>query len=475
MPSVTAILASSEAERLLATHPSKAVADIARGVLGEVRDELRAGHLTADRDALFAIACARLADAAARHDRPSLRRVINATGVVLHTNLGRAPLGESVMRAVREGAMGYAALEYDLARGARGHRDGSVRGPLLALTGAEDALVVNNCAAAVLLACSAVAAGREVIVSRGELVEIGGGFRIPEVITSCGAQLVEVGTTNRTHARDYARAVSPRTAAILRVHQSNFSQRGFTASCGLPELAEIAATHNVALLADLGSGALIDTRGLGLPAEPTARAAVAEGADVVMFSGDKLLGGPQAGMLVGRSRWIELCRAHPLTRALRPGRLVLAALGAVLKAYRDGNATSSLPALAALAAPALAVKRRAESLLKALSTVCNCEFDLIETSARVGGGTLPDAVIPSWAIRVAGVSARRVERALREGDPPVIARCADGALLLDLRAVADDELGDLARALTEALARRPETEHAPAHGDRVDEVAQENE
>ncbi|MEZ4393039.1 MAG: L-seryl-tRNA(Sec) selenium transferase [Polyangiales bacterium] len=463
LPAVAALLESPEARALRSTRAHAAVAELARAVIDEVRAELREGALPADRDALLALARVRLTAAAERRERPALRSVINATGVVLHTNLGRAPLGDEVMRAVRDGAMGYAALEYDLEAGARGHRDDSVLPALRALTGAEDALVVNNCAAAVLLACSALAAGREVIVSRGELVEIGGGFRIPEVIASCGASLVEVGTTNRTHPADYARALSPRTGAILRVHQSNFSVRGFTASASLAELSALAAPQGVPVLADLGSGALLDTRDLGLPAEPTARDALAEGADLVMFSGDKLLGGPQAGVVVGRADLVRALRRHPLTRALRPGRLVLAALGAVLKAYENGRATRELPALAALAEAAGSVRARADAAATRVELPEGAALEVVSSEARVGGGTLPDATVPSWALRLSGRSPHRLEAALRLGSPPVIARRAGDALLVDLRTVRDDEVIPLAQALTRALASTPETEHASTH------------
>lgn len=473
LPAVAALLATDEARSLAATRAAPAVSALCREVIAALRAELLRGALPADRDALLREARSRLATARARPPQP-LPRVINATGVVLHTNLGRAPLGPEVLDDVREASLGYAALEYDLAKGRRGHRDGTVRAALRALTGAEDALVVNNGAAAVLLACTAVAAGREVVVSRGELVEIGGGFRIPEVIAACGATLVEVGATNRTYARDFERALGPRTAALLRVHTSNFSVRGFIAAPDNAELSAMAARHGVPLLVDLGSGALLDTRALGLPAEPTARDALREGAAAVMFSGDKLLGGPQAGIVVGRAETLARMREHPLMRALRPGRLVLAALGAVLQRYVDGRAARELPALRALGEPASAVRARAEALRDALGSVGGAELGVVPSQARVGGGTLPDAEIPSWALRVTGPAPHRLDAALRAGSPAVVARAAEGALWLDLRTVGDHEAEALAAALRVALASVASTEHALSN-ESADPVAGEEE
>ena len=461
LPAVAALLASDEARALLTTRTPSAVTALAREILAGLRAELLRGDLAADRDALLREARARLTRLTARPPQ-ALARVINATGVVLHTNLGRAPLGPEVLDDVREASLGYAALEYDLAQGRRGHRDVTVRAALRTLTGAEDALVVNNCAAAVLLACTALAAGREVVVSRGELVEIGGGFRIPEVIAACGATLVEVGATNRTYARDFERALGPRTAALLRVHTSNFSVRGFTASPDNTALSALAARHGVPLLVDLGSGALLDTRTLGLPGEPTARDALREGAAAVMFSGDKLLGGPQAGIVVGRAETLGRMREHPLMRALRPGRLVLSALGAVLQRYIDGRAARELPALRALGEPEAAVRARAEGLRDALEGMGGFSLAVVATVARVGGGTLPDAEIPSWALRVSGPAPQRLDAALRAGRPAVVARAAEDALWLDLRTVGVHEADALATALRDALASVASPEHALA-------------
>lgn len=429
--------------------------------LARVRAAILRGSLEADRSVILATIDRALRERAERGQKRRLRSVINGTGVVLHTNLGRAPLAARVLDEVRDACGGYAALEYDLDAGARGHRDVVVRDALRALTGAEDAIVVNNCAAAVLLACTALASGREVIVSRGELVEIGGGFRVPEVIASCGATLVEVGTTNKTRAHDFKMAISDRTGAILIVHRSNFAIVGFTQRPTRGELASISRAHAVPLIEDLGSGALIDLSTLSLGHEPTAREALDEGSDLVMFSGDKLLGGPQAGILVGRSAYIDRLRSHPLMRALRPGRIVLAALESTLALYASGRALREIPALRALSDELATVEDRAQRLYAAVRELIVGEQSFRVTversSARVGGGTLPLAAVPSFAIVVRAEAARSlasIERALRvESEPPIVARLHDDALWLDLRTIADGELAPCARGLARALSK----------------------
>jgi L-seryl-tRNA(Ser) seleniumtransferase len=464
LPPMSSVLDSPGATALREAIGDAPAKERARAVIDALRAELSRGGAPADRASLLARASDALAALAARGSQRRLRPVLNATGVVLHTNLGRAPLSDAVLDEVRAASTGACALEFDLERGARGRRDDAVRGLLTEVTGAEDGLVVNNCAAAVLLACTAFGAGREVIVSRGELVEIGGGFRIPDVIASCGATLVEVGTTNRTRAEDYARAASPRTGAFLSVHPSNFALRGFTARPTRESLAELAREREIPLLEDLGSGALLDLSAHGIEREPTVQEAVAGGSDVVMFSGDKLLGGPQAGILVGRARWIEPLRRHPLLRALRPGRLVLAALESVLARYASGRAVSELPALRALVEPAESVRERALSLHALVtsgpdgaSVTERWMLAVAPSIARVGGGTLPLAALPSHALtiapRVPDASLRTLDRALRvEGDPPLIARTRDGALWVDLRTIPARDLATLAGVLVRALA-----------------------
>ncbi len=394
----------------------------ARTVLERAREEIRAGADPGDLSL-------RLAEELAAARRPALRRVLNATGVLVHTNLGRAPLAESALARVREAA-GYSNLEYDLSSGSRGSRQDHLAPLLRRLTGAEAAIVVNNNAAAILLVLAALAEGREVVVSRGELIEIGDGFRIPDVLARSGARLVEVGTTNRTRAADYERAIGADTALLLRVHQSNFRVVGFAEQPTPAELAGIARRHELPLVDDLGSGALVEVEG-----EPTPAAALAAGADLVCFSGDKLLGGPQAGIVAGRADLIEKLRRHPLQRALRPDKLTIAALEGTLVLYLDRP--EEVPVLRMLREPAHAVRARAERLAAATGGVVE------ETVARVGGGALPLAELPSHACAVEeGLAA-----ALRSHDPPVIAVVRDGRTLLDCRTLTDAEAEEVAAAV----------------------------
>lgn len=363
---------------------------------------------------------------------PSLRRVLNATGVVLHTNLGRAPLAHEAVEAVAATAGVATNIELDLATGRRGSRQSHVVPLLVELLGCEAALCVNNGAAAILLALAAHAPGREVVVSRGQLVEIGDGFRIPDVLAQSGAHLVEVGSTNRTRRADYERAIGAETAAVLWVHPSNYRVVGFSESTSLAELRRLCDEHGVPLLADLGSGSLLDVYD-----EPTAQEVLAAGADLVSFSGDKLLGGPQAGILAGTEAAIEACRRHPLARALRIDRLSLAALEATLRLYRDpSRAIAGIPALRALLEPAEIVHARAERLASRVGG------HVVETVGRVGGGALPLAELASFAVSLPG-DADAVAAALRAGDPPVIARIADGACLLDCRTLTDADADEV--------------------------------
>jgi L-seryl-tRNA(Ser) seleniumtransferase len=397
--------------------------DAARTVLARAREQIRAGADPGDLDEQL-----RGELAAAR--APRLRRVINATGVIVHTNLGRAPLAAAALEQVAQAASGYSNLEYDLAAGARGSRQAHVAALLHRLTGAEAALVVNNNAAAVLLALAALAEKREVLVSRGELIEIGDGFRIPDVLARSGASLREVGTTNRTRARDYEDAVGPETAVILRVHQSNFRVVGFTEQPRLEELAEVARVHELVLVDDLGSGALVD-----IGDEPTARASLSGGADLVCFSGDKLLGGPQAGIIVGRADLVERLRRHPLQRALRADKLTLAALEATLRLAVE--APEEIPVLRMLREPAEAVRDRAQRLAGLVGG------EVEETVARAGGGALPLAELPSYACAVEETLAIP----LRAAEPPVVGIVRDGRLLLDCRTLTDREAEEAAAAI----------------------------
>ncbi len=397
--------------------------EAARKVVARARELIQRGGDPGDLGAQLQ---AELIEARAPH----LRRVINATGVIVHTNLGRAPLADAALDRVRTIALGYSNLEYDLAAGRRGSRQEHVAGILERLTGAEAALVVNNNAAAVMLALAALAEGHEVLVSRGELIEIGDGFRIPDVLERSGARLREVGTTNRTRAADYEKAIGPETAVLLRVHQSNFRVVGFTAQPSLRELAGIAGRHDLPLVDDLGSGALID-----IGDEPTARASLAAGADLVCFSGDKLLGGPQAGIVVGRVDLVEKLRRHPLQRALRADKLTLAALEATLELAID--APDEIPVLRMLREPVEAVRARAARLAMLV------HGEVEETVARAGGGSLPLTELPSFACAVDEELAVK----LRLGDPPVIGIVRDGRTLLDCRTLTDGEAEEVAVAV----------------------------
>jgi L-seryl-tRNA(Ser) seleniumtransferase len=424
LPSIDRLLADER----LASEPHELALAAARGALERARAEIRAGREPAPLvEAVL--------EELERARRPSLRRVLNATGVLVHTNLGRSPLADAALARVAEVGGAYSNLEYSLERGERGSRQGHL-GPLLErLTGAEAALVVNNNAAAVLLALAALAEGREVVVSRGELIEIGDGFRIPEVLARSGARLVEVGTTNRTRASDYESAIGPDTALLLRVHQSNFRVVGFSEQPRLSQLAAVAARAGIPLVDDLGSGALA-----AIGDEPTPAESLRAGADLVCFSGDKLLGGPQAGVVVGRAELVERLRRHPLQRALRADKLTLAALEGTLALALDPATRSEVPVLRMLHEPVEQVRARAERLAGLVGG------EVEETVARVGGGALPLAELPSYACAVE----EGLADPLRLGEPPVVAIVRDGRLLLDCRTLADAEVEEAAAAIMSA-------------------------
>ena len=459
LAAVDEVLREPGVEDLLGRYPRALVVDAVRAVLDRLREDIlaegEAGAAAAQAAELTPAALvpwiARLLEAAVT---PSLRRVINATGVVVHTNLGRALLPQAAVDAVVTAASGYSDLEYSLARGDRASRQDHVHDVLCTVTGAEDALAVNNNAAAVLLALAATARGGEVLVARGQLVEIGDGFRIPDILRESGAELIEVGTTNRTYLKDFEAAWTDRTRAILRVHTSNYRIVGFTAEPALEELATLAHERGAVLVDDLGSGALAD---LALFAEEPALAdSIAAGCDIVTFSGDKLLGGPQAGIAVGRAAAVDAMRRHPLARALRIDKLDLAALDAVLRLYLDpARAVAEIPTLEALAAPLDDVRGRAARLRELLvgAGVPEDRLGLVETVARAGAGALPVTEVPSVAVAAvvaAGEADRRAEL-LRRGTPAVVCRVQDGRLLFDARAVRDAEVEDLAGAALLAL------------------------
>ncbi|MFA5685676.1 MAG: L-seryl-tRNA(Sec) selenium transferase [Lysobacteraceae bacterium] len=452
LPGVDQVLVSPTGQALVHTHGRSAVIAAVRARLETMREGIRTGE---DGAALVARLPALLQQDLADAARPALRPALNLTGTVLHTNLGRALLADAAVEAATLAMTNPLALEFDLDSGGRGERDDHLRGLLCELTGAEDATVVNNNAAAVLLALNTFGLGREAIVSRGELIEIGGAFRLPEIMARAGVKLVEVGTTNRTHARDYVTALGPDTGLILKVHTSNYRIEGFTAEVPAPELARIAHKGGVPLLNDLGSGSLLDLSRYGLRREPTVREAVADGADIVTFSGDKLLGGPQAGFIVGRRELVQAINRNPLKRALRLDKLRLAALEATLRLYRDPDRLAQrLPTLRHLARSQTDIAAQAQRLapqVDALLAAHGFTVSVCECRSQAGSGALPVDTIPSAGLRLSGEGGDapdRLSARLRALPTPVIGHIRDGALILDLRCLDDDAtLLDALRAL----------------------------
>ena len=427
------LLAEAERAGLTATTPRQVLVDAIRATLAQAR--------STNHDAPDGGWLAEVSRRLTAQERPSLRRVINATGVVLHTNLGRAPLAAPALEAL-ERAGGYSTLEYDPEAGERGSRQAHIRDLLRQVTGADDGLVVTNAAAALLLVVNALADRGETIVSRGELVEIGDGFRLPEIIGKSGSGLIEVGTTNRTHLADYLHAVSPRTRAVLKVHRSNFRLDGFISEVTVTELVAALAAREIPVIHDVGSGLLLSLEAYGLRGEPLVQDSVRAGA-LVLFSGDKLLGGPQAGVIVGPGGLVHRCARDPLYRALRPDKSTIAALEATLACYRDPEAAVRvIPALAMLAAGPAELRRRAVRLKRKLST-----GELIPGSSSVGGGAFPQATLPTTLVALAVPSCDDVLAALRRHDPPVIARAHEGKVVLDVRTIADDEFDAVADAV----------------------------
>lgn len=438
LPSVDRVLLA--APGLIAEHGRSLVLDAVRAALAE----RRAAGKDAEIAEIIAAAQTALADLTAK----SQRRVFNLTGTVLHTNLGRAPLPEEAIEAAAEAMRSPTSLEYELDSGKRGERDDHIAGWLTRLTGAEAALAVNNNAGALVLALNALAAGRETIVSRGELIEIGGAFRLPDIMARAGTTLREVGTTNRTHLRDFAAAIGPNTGLILKVHTSNYEIQGFTAAAPAPRLAELAREHKIPLVEDLGSGTLVGLERWGLPHEPTIAEALKAGADLVTFSGDKLLGGPQAGILAGRREALDRIRRHPLMRALRVDKLTYAALEATLEEYAAGRGNTGVPVQRMLALTVTEIGRRAEALAAGLSR-SGWRATVIDGSSTVGGGSAPGASLPTRLVRLErdGVGADQLEAGLRALDPPVIARIEHDHVVIDLRTVAPEDDEALAQAM----------------------------
>ncbi len=440
LPSIDLLLNHDALQPLIGAAGRETVRDRLREVLQELRQELldqngqpqlEPAHLTEEVER-------RLQARFAERQLARTQRVINATGVVLHTNLGRAPLSQSALQAIHEVGGDYCNLEYDLATGKRGKRGTGLERMLRDLLGCEAVAVVNNCAAAVLLTLNTLAEGGEVIVSRGELIEIGGAFRIPDVIAKSGARLREVGTTNRTRLSDYEKAINENTRMILRAHPSNYRIIGFTEKPSLEELAALAHTHNLPLFEDLGSGCLLDLQPLGIQDEPTVSHSLAAGASVVAFSGDKLLGGPQAGLMLGEERFIKQIKSNPLMRALRVDKLIFAALEATVAAYANGRAVEEIPALAALHAPKKSITRRARAFVRrARQRAGGLELKLLDGFSVIGGGSAPETQLPTTLIGLsrAGLNTTELETRLRQHNPPIIARIVDDQLVLDLRTV----------------------------------------
>ncbi|HEY7477639.1 MAG TPA: L-seryl-tRNA(Sec) selenium transferase [Actinomycetota bacterium] len=443
LPSVDAMLRSGPGTRASRVLGRALVKRTLTATLDEIRERVAAGEEPPIADEILAAAVAR-----ARVVAFGLTPVINATGVVLHTNLGRAPLAPAAVRAVTKAAQGYSDLEVDRDSGVRGRRGARAEAILAALTDAEDALVVNNCAAALLLTLAALAKGKPVVVSRGELIEIGGEFRIPDIVAAAGAKLVEVGTTNRTRLADYRAAFDTRTAAILKVHPSNYRVVGFTAEATAPQLATLAATKGVPLIYDVGSGLLDEERGFP-PGEPSVRTALREGADVVTFSGDKLLGGPQAGCVVGRADLLGRLRRHPVARAVRVDKLQVAALEATLMLHATGK-HDEVPVHRSLHAPADTLAKRAHRLSESLDGDLEGAH-VVRTESVVGGGATPGTSMPSWGVRLRVPDPPSFAARLRAGSPSVFSRVGEDHVLLDVRTVTEDQLADLARAVQYAL------------------------
>lgn len=437
IPNVNEMLETEPLQALLETAPRSVVVDAVRTVLAQLRGSVLAGTVAKvpSADVLARTVCDKAEQVASMH----LRSVVNATGIVLHTNLGRAVLCQDAAQAVFETARNYSNTEFDLAAGTRGSRYDHVEALLCRLTGAEAAMAVNNNAAAVLLMLSTAAAGREVVISRGQLVEIGGAFRIPEVMEMSGCVLHEVGTTNKTRPDDYERAVNDATAALLKVHTSNFKILGFTEETSLTQLVAIGKKHGLPVLHDIGSGSLVKLSQFGLEDEPTVQDSVADGADITTFSGDKLLGGTQAGILVGKKEWIDRCKKNPLTRALRVDKLTLAGLEATLKLYLDPErAVEQIPALRMLHTSEETLHARAVKLCELISArTCACEVRPVRCESQTGGGAVPTQTLPSWAAAVEPLACTvdELDARLRALPLPVVGYIAHGALMLDVRTI----------------------------------------
>lgn len=460
IPPVDRLLETSGFEDMFGTYTRERIVESMRAVLDELRRGVEQG--TVGEDDLRAEAILRRTEEyLTRRFAPYYRRVVNATGVVLHTNLGRAPLAPEVAEELAWTAVGAQRLEMDLETGERGGRDGGCTRLVTDLVGCEAATVVNNNAAATLLILAALARGKKVLLSRGEMVEIGGSFRVPEILEESGCTLVDVGTTNRTHLRDYEQAIDEETGMILKVHTSNYRVVGFTKEVEVAELAELGRRHGIPVVHDLGSGCLVDLASRGRPGEHRVQESIEDGADVVCFSGDKLLGGPQAGIVAGRADLVQRCRKHPLFRALRPGRLIYTALEATLRIYLYGEETAftAVPALARLTATVEDLQARAEDLARRLGELEGIRVEVVECTSQAGSGSLPARDYPSRGVRLtpAQGSLEDLSLFLRQGDPAVVGHTRDDGLILDLRTVAESEEAEIVARLSGWAAPRDES------------------
>ena len=433
-------------ESLREEYGQKAVVEAIRQILAALRQDILSGAVQAipSTQAL----CGQIQAQLNQNALPSLRTVINGTGIILHTNLGRACLSEKAAGAAANAARRYSNLEYDLSSGHRGTRYTHVEEILCRLTGAESALVVNNNAAAVLLVLSAMTKGGQVIVSRGELVEIGGSFRVPDIMEACGAQLKEIGTTNKTHLRDYEAAITCETKALMKVHTSNYRIVGFTEKPALAQLVELGHQHNLPVIEDLGSGCLLSLEPFGIHDEPSVQDSLKAGVDVVSFSGDKLLGGPQAGIILGKKAYVDILKKHPLTRAMRVDKMTLAALEATLRSYE--SAPEEVPVIAMLSAQPDTLLKKAELLQDLLAKAGICA-EVVPTEGRVGGGSVPNHVLPSFAVALSG-DVNTLEQKLRLGTQPIIGRIHDDRYLMDVRTLWESDFPTIVTAIRGALA-----------------------
>ena len=446
IPKVDELLRSPALTEAIGEYGDRTVTEAIRAELDVLRQGILNGQITAIPE--LSALCRQIVSRAQRTALPSFRRVINGTGIILHTNLGRACLSEPAARAVYEASKAYSNLEYDLATGKRGSRYSHVEEILCRLTGAESALAVNNNAAAVLLILSALTQGGQVPVSRGELVEIGGSFRVPEIMEACGAQLKEVGATNKTHLRDYEKAINEHTRALMKVHTSNYRIVGFSETPALGDLVELGHKYDLPVIEDLGSGCLLDPNRFGIHDEPSVQDSIRAGVDVVSFSGDKLLGGPQAGIILGKKKYLDILKKHPLNRAMRVDKMTLAALEATLRSYENGNA-EEIPVIGMLAAAPEMLHRKAQQLA-AMLEAAGIDTEIIAAEGRVGGGSVPNHSLPSFAVAFSG-DVNMLEEKLRLGLQPIIGRIHGGRYLLDVRTLFEADFPVIVEAVKEVL------------------------